>query len=74
MAKLTTLRLCLSLAAQMVGFVFQLDVCSAYLNAELQDDVYLEQLEGFIPAGENGKKLHCKLLKSLHGLKQVGRE
>ena len=52
--------------------VFQFDVSSAYLNADLEEDVYIEQHPDFELPGK-GSKLVCKLLKRLNGLKQAGR-
>ena len=53
--------------------MYQLDVRSAYLNAPISEEVYLEQPEGFVV--DNGNKpLYCKLEKCLYGLKQVGKE
>ena len=72
-AKLCTLRICFALAASWSTFVFQLDVRSAFLNANLSDEIYIEQSEGFAQAGANGKTLYCKLQKCLYGLKQAGR-
>ena len=51
---------------------FQFDVNSAYLNADLEGDVYVEQPPRFEIPGK-GSKLVCKLLKGLYGLKQAGR-
>ena len=62
-AKLCTLRICFALAASWSTFVFQLDVRSAFLNANLSDEIYIEQPEGFAQAGANGETLYCKLQK-----------
>eukprot|EP00253_Pinus_taeda_P002474 PITA_02474 len=48
-----------------------MDVKSAFLNGDLEEEVYIEQPEGFILG--NDSKLVCKLKKSLYGLKQVPR-
>eukprot|EP00253_Pinus_taeda_P033534 PITA_33534 len=48
-----------------------MDVKSALLNGDLEEEVYIEQLEGFILG--NDAKLVCKLKKSLYGLKQAPR-
>lgn len=47
--------------------VYQMDVKSSFLNGELEEEVYIEQLEGFILG--NDAKLVCKLKKALYGLK-----
>jgi ATP-binding cassette subfamily B (MDR/TAP) protein 1 len=45
----------------------QLDVKTAFLHGELEEDIYMEQPEGFIiPRKED---LICKLQKSFYGLK-----
>ena len=71
-AKLSSIRLLLALATHFHCEVFQFDVSSAYLNADLEEDVYVEQPPGYEIPGK-GSKLVCKLLKGLYGLKQAGR-
>jgi hypothetical protein len=50
-----------------------MDIKTAYLNAKVDEDIYLEQPVGFEQRGKNGEELVCKLDKSLYGLKQSGR-
>ena len=50
-----------------------MDVKTAYLHAPIEEDIYLEQPEGFEQTSETGVKWVCKLKKSLYGLKQSGR-
>ena len=48
-----------------------MDVKLAYLHRVLNEENYMEQLEGFIAKGEENKV--CRLIRSLYGLKQAGR-
>ena len=49
-----------------------MDVKTAYLNAPIDCDIFVEQCKGYEKRGENGEKLACKLNKSLYGLRQSG--
>ena len=50
----------------------QMDVKTAFLNAPIDFEIYMEQPEGFVVHNDNNEKLVCKLKKSLYGLKQSG--
>jgi hypothetical protein len=71
-ARLTTIRVLLSLAASHGLLVHQMDVKTAFLNGELDEEIYMEQPDGFVVDGQEGKV--CKLLKSLYGLKQAPKQ
>ena len=47
-----------------------MDVKLAYLRRVLNEEIYMEQPEGFIAKGEENKV--CRLVRSLYGLKQAG--
>ena len=63
-----TLRVALSLVAKWDHELTQFDVPTAFLNADVDEDIYMELPEGY---GQPG--MVCKLLKSLYGLKQAPR-
>ena len=63
-ARLTTIRALLSLAAS-----YGLIVKAAFLNGELDEEIYMDQPDGFVVKGQESKV--CKLLKSLYGPKQT---
>ena len=70
--KLTTIRSVLSIVAAEDLHLEQLDVKTAFLHGDLEEEIYMQQPEGF---SENGnEKLVCKLKKSLYGLKQAPRQ
>lgn len=71
--KLSTIRCLLSCAAQLKCELYQMDIKTAYLNAPIDEEIYMHQPDGFSQQGSSGAKLVCKLVKSLYGLKQSGR-
>jgi histone deacetylase 1/2 len=70
---LETLRALLAFAAKNNLIVCQLDVSTAYLHADVEEEIYMEQPPGFEEYDENGEPLVCLLKKSIYGLKQAGR-
>ena len=48
-----------------------MDVKSAFLNGDLQEEVYMAQPEGFVDEHQPHKV--CRLINSLYGLKQAPR-
>jgi hypothetical protein len=67
-ARLTTIRVLLSLAVSHSLLVHQMDVKTTFLNGELDEEIYMEHPAGFVANGQEG--MVCKLLKFLYGLKQ----
>ena len=72
-ANLTSLRVLMQMAAQHDLVLHQMDVKTAYLNAPIDCEIYMDQAEGFEVPSESGGRLVYKLNKSLYGLKQSGR-
>ena len=70
MVKPTTVQIVLTFALSKGWFLQQLDDNNAFLNGDLQDEVYMNQPQGFIYSDSN---LVCRLKKSLYGLKQAPR-
>ena len=68
-AKMTSIRTLIQLAVEHDLIVHQMDVKTAYLNAPIDCEIYVQQPEGFT----EGQNLVYKLKKSLYGLKQSGR-
>jgi hypothetical protein len=70
-AKQDTLRIVLPFVAAYDLEMRQLDIKTAFLYVELSEEIYLEQPEGFITAGQ--EEMVCRLHKCLYGLKQASR-
>ncbi|RVW74857.1 Retrovirus-related Pol polyprotein from transposon TNT 1-94 [Vitis vinifera] len=70
--KMSTIRLVLGMVAAENLHLEQLDVKTAFLHGDLEEDLYMIQPEGFIVQGQ--ENLVCKLRKSLYGLKQAPRQ
>ena len=68
-ARITSIRVLFDLASIYDLYIHQMDVKTTFLNGDLDEEVYMEQPEGFVLPG-NEKKV-CKLVKSLYGLKQA---
>ena len=66
-----SIRTVIALSVQRGLKLHQMDVTAAFLNGELEDEVYMKQPEGFEVKGK--EHLVCKLNKSLYGLKQSSR-
>jgi hypothetical protein len=72
MARLTTIRVLLSLVALHGLLLHQMDVKTSFLNGELDEEIYMDQPHGFVVDGQEGKV--CKFSKSLYGLKQAPKQ
>ena len=65
-------RIIMALTAHYDLELHQMDVKTAFLNGDLEENVYMTQLEGFVVEGK--EHLGCKLKKSIYGLKQASRQ
>jgi hypothetical protein len=70
--KLNTIRSVLSIVAAEGLHLEQLDVKTAFLHGDLDEEIYMKQPEGF--SVKEKEKLVCRLTKSLYGLKQAPRQ
>ncbi|CAJ2640978.1 unnamed protein product [Trifolium pratense] len=70
--RITSIRVLISIDAIYNLEVHQMDVKTAFLNGDLEEEIYMEQPEGFVVHGQETKV--CKLEKSLYGLKQAPKQ
>ena len=70
--KLSSIRIILGLATNQDLEIEQLDVKTAFLHGDLEEEIYMQQPEGF--EDKRKEDLVCKLKKSLYGLKQAPRQ
>ena len=68
MAMLNSIRIMLAIAAYLYYEVWQMDVKIAFLNGELNKEVYMMQPKGFTSIDKS--KVY-KLQRSIYGLKQA---
>jgi hypothetical protein len=69
-ARLDSVRLLIALVRHEGWEVHHMDVKSAFLNGNLQEEVFVQQPVGFVKAREEHKVL--RLCKALYGLHQAG--
>ena len=66
-AMLKSIKILLSIAAHYDYEIRQMDVKIASLNGNIEEEIYMMELEGFI--AKNQKHMVCKLKRSIYGLK-----
>ncbi|KAK1593393.1 hypothetical protein QYE76_008217, partial [Lolium multiflorum] len=70
-AKLKSVRILLAIAAFFDYEIWQMDVKMAFLNGDIEEELYMVQPKGFVDP-KNADKV-CKLQRSIYGLKQASR-
>ena len=68
-AMLKSIRILLVIATSLVYEFWRMDVKTIFLNGSLDEDIYMQQPEGFIARGQ--EHMTCKLQRSIYGLKQA---
>ncbi|GJZ13448.1 zinc finger, CCHC-type containing protein [Tanacetum coccineum] len=71
-ARISTIRLLIAMASIHNLIIHQMDVKTTFLNDDLDEEVYMNQPQGFIIPGNENKV--CKLIKSLYRLKQAPKQ
>ncbi|PNX71449.1 retrotransposon-related protein, partial [Trifolium pratense] len=71
-ARMTSIRVAIALASIHNLVIHQMDVKTAFLNGDLEEEIYMDQPEGFVVPGKENKV--CRLVKSLYGLKQAPKQ
>ena len=67
-----SLRVLFSIASVLDLELYQFDVKTAFLHGDLDEELYVEQPEGFVQPGR--ERFVCRLKKPLYGLKQSSRK
>ena len=70
--KMTSIKTILSLVAAEDLHLEQLDVKTTFLHGDLEEEIYMQQPQGYEVKGK--EKLACRFKKSLYGLKQAPRQ
>jgi len=70
--RFASIRLILAIVAHLNLELYQMNVKTAFLNGELDAEIYMNQHVGFIEKGEERK--FCKLRRSIYNLKQSSRQ
>ncbi|GKA26604.1 retrotransposon protein, putative, ty1-copia subclass [Tanacetum coccineum] len=71
-ADIRAIRILIAIAAFYDYEIWQIDVKTAFLNGYLNEEVYMEQPEGFV--SQKYPNRVCKLKRSIYGLKQASRQ
>ena len=72
MTRIASIKVLITLASIHNLVIHQMDVKTAFLNGNMEEEIYMEQPEGYVVPGKEKKV--CKLAKSLYGLKQAPKQ
>lgn len=67
--RFASIRIILAMVASFDLELYQMDVKTAFLNGELDEEIYMDQPAGFVVEEEAHKV--CRLRRSIYGLKQA---
>ncbi|CAA0830901.1 cysteine-rich RLK (RECEPTOR-like protein kinase) 8, partial [Striga hermonthica] len=70
--RITSIRVLIAIAAMHDLEIHQMDMKTTFLNGDLEEEIYMEQPEGFVAPGKEKKV--CRLVNSLYGLKQAPKQ
>lgn len=68
--RLNTIRILMALAVQDGMRIHQMDAITAFLQGDIEEELYMQQPIGF----NDGTPNVCKLNKAIYGLRQAGRQ
>nr|GFA65987.1 zinc finger, CCHC-type [Tanacetum cinerariifolium] len=71
-ADIRATRILIAIAVYYDYEIWQMDVKTAFLNGRLNEDIYMEQPEGYVDPKYPNRV--CKLQRSIYGLKQASRQ
>nr|GFB02324.1 retrotransposon protein, putative, Ty1-copia subclass [Tanacetum cinerariifolium] len=71
-ADIRAIRILIAIAACYDYEIWQMDVKTAFFNGRLDEDIYMEQREGYVDPKYPNRV--CKLQRSIYGLKQASRQ
>lgn len=71
--RLASLRYLISIAVLKNFIIYHLDVQTAFLNGDLEEEIYMEIPEGFDTINQDRRSHVLRLLKSIYGLRQASR-
>ena len=69
---MTSIRLLIAVATIHDLKIHQMDVKTTFLNGDLDEEIYMDQPEGFVEPGQESKV--CKLIKSVYGWQQAPKQ